>query len=237
MSKIKDFQGELLFILKELHDICQRNNIKYSLFGGTLIGAIRHKGFIPWDDDADVILERNEFNKLISVLPADFEICTRGWTPRFRNKKSKIFIDLFVLDGISHVIAFQKLHIFSLKLMQGVLKDAVTTNKGLLGTIFSLAAFPLGLIIGKKRGLMIYDKLATIYKGKETTYVFSSLDQYKYIGNVLRRDIFKFYTVVNFEDTQLMIIKDYDEYLTMFYGNYMKMPSKEKRVPEHGNVS
>ena len=59
---------ELLILLQRLHEICLENDIRYSLHGGTLLGAVREKGFIPWDDDADITLTRGEFEKLRKVL-------------------------------------------------------------------------------------------------------------------------------------------------------------------------
>ena len=58
----------LLDMLKYIDEICRKNNIKYFLYGGTLIGAIRHKGFIPWDDDVDICVPYNEYRKLITIL-------------------------------------------------------------------------------------------------------------------------------------------------------------------------
>lgn len=121
---IKDVQKEDLKIFKEFVKICNENNLNYYIIGGTFLGAIRHKGFIPWDDDIDVALPRKDFNKFIEIansfLPNNMElICfqndtyNRYYLPRIVNKeinvvekrnenKSKkinLFIDIFPIDG------------------------------------------------------------------------------------------------------------------------------------------
>lgn len=68
-AKLHEIQEIELKLLREVDRICKKHNLHYSLSGGTLLGAIRHKDFIPWDDDIDLDLKRDDFNKLISILP------------------------------------------------------------------------------------------------------------------------------------------------------------------------
>ena len=70
---LKEIQGVGLDILKDVHEFCCNHHIKYSIFYGTLIGAVRHKGFIPWDDDIDIIIPRDDFNKFCETIPHIFK--------------------------------------------------------------------------------------------------------------------------------------------------------------------
>jgi len=236
-NTIKKVHNELLYLLKEIDKICKENNIKYSLFAGTLIGAVRHKGFIPWDDDADVIFERAEYEKFLKVIPSDFEIFRNPWVPRFTTKNGNgIFIDIFVFDSISDNPTNQKNQILKLKFLQGTLKDTLTVNKGVVGTVLSTITFGVGKLFTTQQKIKKYDSIAQSQNNNNTDYIFSSLDQFKYIGHVLPKSIVADYKYVDFEDTQLMIMQGYDIYLTKFYGNYMKLPDVNKRIPEHGNA-
>lgn len=108
--KLHQIQGIELKILREVDRICEKYNLHYSLSGGTLLGAIRHKDFIPWDDDIDIDLKRDDFNKLISVLPDElgdeFEFLNYDsygeyhcdFIPRIFYKNSKA-VNSFSTDG------------------------------------------------------------------------------------------------------------------------------------------
>ncbi len=109
-AKLHEIQGIELAILREVDRICKKYNLHYSLSGGTLLGAIRHKDFIPWDDDIDIDLKRDDFNKLLSVLPEelgeDFEFINYNefgeyhcdFIPRIYYRKSKA-VNSFSTDG------------------------------------------------------------------------------------------------------------------------------------------
>lgn len=239
MGNIKKLHDELLFLLKELDIICSSYNIKYSLFAGTMIGAIRHRGFIPWDDDADVVFERSEYNKFLKAIPDNFVITSNNlWVTRFVSKDNpKICIDIFVFDKTSNSKFFQKLQIFSLKAIQGTLKSQITKDKGVLGFVFTGFLYFIGLLFSKKFKLKMYNKLATIFKNKDTDFMFSSLDKFVYLGKILPKTIVNSYSKVDFEGAQLMIMDGYDPYLKQFYGDYMKLPPVENQIPEHGNLN
>lgn len=109
-AKLHEIQGVELKILRELDRICEKHHLHYSLSGGTLLGAIRHKDFIPWDDDIDIDLKREDFNKLLTILPDElgdeFEFLNYNsygeyfcdFIPRIFYKNSKA-VNSFSTDG------------------------------------------------------------------------------------------------------------------------------------------
>lgn len=130
----KDIQMISLDILKDVHSFCVNNNIKYTLQGGTLLGAIRHKGFIPWDDDIDIAMPRQDYERFINTyksekgyqvfsreLPASEDvfisyarICEMDLTVvddsayKWNLRKTGVWIDLFPLDGVEDNIVKRK---------------------------------------------------------------------------------------------------------------------------------
>lgn len=137
-GKLLLLQNLLFMILREFDRICKKNNIKYFLGGGTLLGAIRHQGFIPWDDDIDVMMLRSEYNKFLTIVESNLsdkmffqssktdcsyhsvftKIRLNGtkFVSRFSatvpNMKQGIFIDIFVHDKTSNLVLMQKFHVF-----------------------------------------------------------------------------------------------------------------------------
>lgn len=143
--------------LKALVRICEKNNLRYYLIGGSLIGVLRHKGFIPWDDDIDVGLPRADYNRFVKIakqyLPEHMDIKTMSSDPNFKcyytrliNNKKKIYwehgqyvakigvwLDVFPIDGLPANPILRKLHVFHALVCKALYKftqiDYVSTNK------------------------------------------------------------------------------------------------------------
>lgn len=121
---LKEIKQTALKMLVYVDDICQKNNLRYSIYYGTLLGAVRHKGFIPWDDDIDIVLPRPDYNKLLEILKEDsrytlassinkdpyrytfaklFDPKTKLVSKQvfdYEGKDAGVFIDIFPLDGV-----------------------------------------------------------------------------------------------------------------------------------------
>ena len=156
-AQLKLLQEIELENLRMLMEICEKNHLRYYLIGGSLLGAMRHKGFIPWDDDIDVGLPRPDYNRFVQIakdyLPAHMDIKTMTSDPNYKcyftrliNNKKKIYwdhgqytavigvwMDVFPLDGLPGNPLLRKLQVFRVKLNKALYKftqiDYVSTNR------------------------------------------------------------------------------------------------------------
>lgn len=239
MVDLTKIHNELKIILQEFHELCMSRDIKYSLSGGSLLGAIREKGFIPWDDDADVLMERKEYNKLLRILPDKFEIINILWVPRLVYKGASELeggksLDIFLIDKAPNNFARQRLKVFGLKFLQGALKENINwKDYNIKGKLLIFGSYSIGRLVSQNRKLLWYEKLAQLDNKYETDYLCPYKNEYYMIGMRVHKRVFSDYILKPFEDLNLMVIGGYDEYLTSNFGNYMKRPPDEKQVPKH----
>ena len=105
---LRDIQETLLSMTKEIDAVCRKNGIRYTLGGGSMLGAIREKGFIPWDDDVDLIFTRDELKRFVEVFPNESERCTVAlldtWVARVITREpingETPFVDVFHYDWL-----------------------------------------------------------------------------------------------------------------------------------------
>lgn len=238
-----NFQKKLLENLKIFNEICEKNNIKYSLHGGTLLGAVRHQGFIPWDDDIDISMTREEFSKLKEVLKNErkYKINLNGWIPQFivcDKEKEKTYIDILVWDYISENVIFQKLKILLIRLLQGMLKENIDySNYNKKEKVLIFSTHFLGLFFTKKIKLKILNKIykCDFYGKKELIH--RANDNFESINQIFNKNLMEDYSSIKFENYQFMVNKNYVEILKKSYGeNYMIPPSKDEQRPMHNFI-
>jgi len=122
--------------LRDITAVCKKHNISYNMMCGSLLGAVRHKGFIPWDDDVDLLMTREEFQKFREIYPKEcdkrFELMyLETWTPRVMNRdpeKAAAFTDFFILDPVPPEGFQRKWWFFKLHTLQGMLKKKGSCN-------------------------------------------------------------------------------------------------------------
>ena len=261
VKDIRDIQMISLKILEYVDKICRENNLKYSLVGGTLIGAIRHKGFIPWDDDVDIMMPRPDYEKFleimdkteskkykalyfsdkypnytypfIKVVDLDTELYEKDF---LRNEHMGVFIDIFPADGYDEKKSrktIKKVHNLRAMCALSISKGNLKKpNQFLKNTLKFFLSF-IAKPLGYKFWLKKIDK--QVKKCKYEDYDLSA----SYSGSYMYKEIFKksLYDEmieVPFENKKFYAFKNYDEYLRNIYGDYMTPPPENKRNPHHG---
>ncbi len=253
---ITEHQNILLDILKFLDQTCRENNIKYSLINGSLIGAIRHHGFIPWDDDVDVILTRENYVKLKKILDKEtgqFQTLKQGKggerypfiklidththaieknRPKF-NPNYGIYVDILCYYPTSNNQKERKKHYKKLEMMVSLFlrRKIFFKEESLSKIILCLGKNACSKLLGYNKLNRKFNKLLNQYNGRK--YVINNWPIYGYEKEIQLRKNTEEYTDTKFENLTVMIFKNYDEILRTIYGNYMKLPPKNERVPKH----
>ena len=130
-------QALLLEMLKDFDAACRKHAIRYQLFAGTALGAVRHKGFIPWDDDMDIVMSRENYEKFRAAFPKfeGYRIEREIWVPRIRRGDGRFSIDVFLFDNVPKNSFKRKYKVFRLKLLQGMMKKKPDLKKYGFGII------------------------------------------------------------------------------------------------------
>ena len=258
---IKELQRIETDILKYIDKICKDNNIKYTVVAGTAIGAVRHKGFIPWDDDIDIGLISDDYEKLIKsikedkneryiVLDDEIEetynypfakvIDTRTTLVEENQipiKNYGVFVDVFRYSGmpnnnIQRFFYYKKLKKYQRYISYLILDKLKEEN--LIKKIIKNSIRFRANRIGFERLLNKYKKLTNKYSIEESKYCISNWPCGKRKNLILKSDFLTKGTIrYKFDDIEINIMKEYDEYLTTAYGNYMQFPPVDKQKPPH----
>ncbi len=260
---LKEIQYYGLKILLHVHDFCSKHDIQYSLAYGTLIGAVRHKGFIPWDDDIDIVMTRENFNRFVReyksnddyrlVSPDDensfiafARVCdvketlidTR--TP-WCSYDTGVWIDVFPVDSISdneeeHKSQWHKLH---------RLWTLITIARGAKASTKNYKKWNKpSYLIWLKKILFLNGSLVRWankrFISKITSSKFESSSHCAQLAccdeyGFYEKNDFVEYTSLEFEGYQLSVIKEYDKVLRFLYGDYMQLPPVEHQVPKQSD--
>lgn len=253
---IRKIQLVELELLKEVDRICRKNGIEYSLEGGTLLGAIRHDGFIPWDNDADIVMTREEYKKFAAACKKDLnhdkfflqdyhtEKTYRWGYPKLRyndtqflmpgQEKSNwhlgICIDIFPYDGVPDNYVLRRLHLFACFFVRKGLYSFFGKNNAdniLLRGWYSVLNFiPLEVWRKAFNWLVCISNKVPHQMCRHLAYPYRQEAKYG-----MSSKIFDGYMDKEFEGYRFRILKNYDLYLRTMYGDYMELPPLEKRKP------
>lgn len=264
-DELKHLQQLELKILKQVISICETHGLKYYAYAGTALGAVRHGGFIPWDDDIDIVMFREDYEKLLKImeteLPDEYyvlnhykyvdchftisRVCLKG--TKFEHPEpipvsfnEGICIDIFPIDNVPESSTKRKLYYYKCDIMRHLFMNSVfKINNNKFNSLFhSIMHHILKRIPGQKFILNRYINCLTKYEKEKTNYCTIHEVRFVYlkfrkIGYFDKKD-FEPSKKVKFEDIEIYLQNDYDEQLTLFYGDYMTMPPKEERFNHSG---
>ena len=238
------YQRELLKLMKDIHSLCEKNGVRYSLAGGSLLGAIRHNGFIPWDDDLDIMFDRDNYNRFIyltGTISKDFVLIRDKWVVRVEYKDDrgligtwKPSIDLFINDNIPINTAEYTAKVFAIKTLQGMMKNKVDlSDYSPFHKVCLVITHCMGALVPDTLKYSVYQKISQVGNKEEHNYIAAFNDEYHLLEKKYSCTLMDQIEKHIFEDTELFITKEYDNYLSIQYGDYMKLPPEEDRKPLH----
>lgn len=257
LLSLKEIQEEERAILSNTIKFFDDNNIEYYIWAGTFLGAVRHKGFIPWDDDIDLIITRDNYNKLIKILRKNNKISDNIFAIGFDLKNSdwpylKIIndsvlieesagcneylnIDIFIFDGIPTSSLKRKFFlkkIFFLRKIFYLKRNEIRglndySRKNLKNTVKSFVLFLLKPIKYEKL-IKKYISLCSKYELDKSNYCCNNIWCDKRTQKI-PVDLLKSVKIYDFDGIKAKGIADYDYVLKNIYGDYMEIPPVEKR--------
>ncbi|WOO35161.1 LicD family protein [Anaerocolumna sp. AGMB13020] len=246
-----------LELLIEIDRICRLNEIKYNICGGTLIGAVRHKGFIPWDDDIDIRMLRSEYIKFTKACEKNLDsnlfflqnfssdLKYRWGYAKILKKdtiyirtgqehlgiKNGVYIDIFVSDGIPQNNILRKIHNCICYAVRKILWSPVGAK--LSGNKKLRIWYKLLSLIPRSVPICVINLLARLFNEKNCEE-FRALTFPQKRG--LKKNWFTELTELEFEGHNFYAPSDYNGWLTQEYGDYMELPPPEKRI-SHSTAS
>lgn len=244
-SELRILQLKMFDILVSVTDICNKHNIPYWISGGTLLGAKRHGGFIPWDDDIDIELMRRDYKKLLKILPGELPDSLYLQTPKEKSYRllfSKVRDRFSIVYSEEEDMACYKekgifIDIFSEERSYRWLKNSVDffygrafrrlkrgrpfhSAKYFYEYSISLLLYPIGVV-----SMWAARAICSVTKPDNILHSYG-------IGNSTNHNAQYMFPLnkIEFEGKSFSAPKDVDKYLTKQYGDYMNIPAKDKRL-------
>lgn len=255
MTQLEHLQKVILSMAKYIDELCRKNGIDYYLLGGSAIGAIRHHGFIPWDDDLDIVMDAKNYDRFVQVCREQldkekyyFQEGYKDWPMPFSKLKLRgtifkepagfvnetgeegIYVDVFKMENAPSSKVKQSWQYFCAKyLLCNCLLRRGWEKTTLKKRLMMIAAAPLN--IGWLR--RFFKHQVEKYNTKDTDYRLFFGGRYRFPTSFYHKSVLGKPQWVPFEDTFLPVPEKYDAWLKQIFGDYMTPPPPEKQVGLH----
>ena len=253
-------QSKILEIYKEVAGICERHDIRYYAIGGTCLGAVRHKGFIPWDDDMDIAMPENDFLRFLEIVAEELPEHLEVYHPEYLRHREIFFVK--VLDNRTTLIENTCMNHpenyggvwLDIMPLGGVPKPGVNRTWYLLRSrwlhrlsmllrrdiehmplyykIVALLLYPLRSVVSPAFFWNSHIRLMKKYPFDTSPYIGYTWS-YQLKRLIFPQEWYRDYVVMPFEDTTIRCPKHWHEFLTLMFGDYMRFPPEDKRNSGH----
>ena len=261
-TKLRELQMQELEILLQLDAFCREHNITYFLAEGTLLGAIRHHGFIPWDDDVDIMMLRGDYERFLKLAPGALgedlfvqhsSTVKPYWSPfvKIRSVRQPV---RFVQTHISHLTEMNGpcVDIFPVDNVPCVRSRRQDVQAKLIDYLRNFLCLKLGLYPATKARQKVFKaasilvpvglihvllhRLFTAFNADRNEYAVNLASYYDWRKQTVSAQLYREAVMVDFEGYQLPVPVGYDELLTRIYGDYMTPPPEDKRAIKHNYI-
>ena len=245
---LQKLHEEILDIMDEVVRVCQKNNLRYYIVGGTLLGAVRHKGFIPWDDDLDIAMPRDDFERFIELSRSELnpsyylewittnpiywnsfpKVCKKNtlFLQRTNTANQGIFVDIFPLDYSPQYS--RKLELFKKinRNLNSIFACKLAVHRSWKTTICDILYY----FINSKLAHRIQRNIQLSVSKLGKTHLVNLCSQYKLSKQTMPVEWYGEGVPIEFEDRMYNAPKEYEKVLSSIYGNnYMQLPPENKR--------
>ena len=255
--KLQNVQLEILDVIDQ---ICKENDLHYSLYAGTLLGAIRHQDYIPWDDDLDICMSRTDYERFLTVWKDQdhpgYILQNKRNTPSFTQTFTKIrkdhttflqfewekeryhtgiFVDIFPFDHCPD--SFLERQLFCYQCLKYLLytREFVPPKASLFMRTITKFFLVLSSVNSRKRYRERFEQ-KLIERSTRNELPVMAIELLSSLSQIYSCDLFQNYIELPFHNLQLPCIVKWDEMLTVLYGDYMKLPPEEERVWKHEHL-